>query len=592
MDGATLIKDNLTISALVSRYAKLEKRGNRMACCCPIHGEKTPSCYLDDQKGFFHCFGCGRGGDVIKFAMEVEHLSFPDALEFLADLAGVELPKRGVRGPGRDVIEGLRAVNEAAREFYHQQLLQSKPSMAYLKSRGITENTVRLFKLGYAPNAWDGLLNHLTGTHSGELLQQSGLFKPGRQGRPYDLFRDRIMFPICDAYGNVIAFGGRLMEGDGPKYINSPESPLYVKGRHLYNLHFAKPYLKREPTVVVCEGYMDVIQVYQAGVGGVIACLGTAFTPQQGKLLKRYAERVILNFDGDAAGFKAARASIETFLALDTEVSVVRLPDKQDPDDFIKDRGVDAYREQLAGADGFFGYLMGFLGEGRDIRQDPHAQSYMAREMGGILTLIQDPVVKGRYLERLAESLDLRLDLLEKVLASQKKAEREPPPPPPPPPEEDFFPPLEEEEQERLLPFNSKEKLFLFQVMKHEDYTSFLGEEDKQALPQILGTLFHDRPWVMEFINEDRHQDFETQLEVVPEPYRPMLRQIWLSDAFVEHDAAKMRILVTDLLKQMIKKLVAINKNRLRTLPPTADDKRRALMRHNFQLMAQYHKVG
>ncbi|CAM2007799.1 DNA primase [Acanthopleuribacter pedis] len=671
-DGVTLVKEALALSTVVGRYTKLERRGNRLACCCPIHGEKTPSCYVDDQKGFFHCFGCGRGGDIIKFVMEIENMDFRDALEFLADIAGVELPKRGARGPGRDVIEALRTINMAAKEYFHRLLLQNKSALAYLKDRGLTDNTIRLFKLGYAANSWDGLLHHLQGRFDEKLLRQSGLFKEGRQGKPYDLFRDRIMFPISDAYGNVIAFGGRLMEGDGPKYINSPESPLYTKGRHLYNLDFAKPYLKREETVVVVEGYMDVIQVYQAGIGSVIACLGTAFTPQQAKLLKRYAKRILLNFDGDKAGFKAARASIETFLKEDADIGVVTLPDKLDPDDFIQREGVEAYRGQLDRANDFFNYLLSYLGGEKDVRNDPHAQSHVAREMGGTISLIQDEIVRDNYMSKLSEALGIRKSVLGKVIKAPAPQPKPPPAPKakapspapsrgtppqpagPPPgaapvtaddpyfheefhPVDDFgdagFEPVYDDFEPDHGPppdldvgadfprenhrgggndvppprgrprdgsvrtgpaagFSETEKQFLYQVMNHDDYTAQLDAETRGVLPGVLATLFHDRPWVLEFLNEDRAADFELQLEVVPESLRGTLREINVIGAYEKLEGSQLATMVMDLLKDMIRKQVAINKQRLRSLPITADTQKRALMRQNAQLMAQLHKVG
>ncbi|MDJ0836127.1 MAG: DNA primase [Acidobacteriota bacterium] len=424
-DAVALLKESLSMSALVGRYVKLVKKGGKLAACCPFHNEKTPSFYVDDKKGFFHCFGCGKGGDLLQFAMDIEGLAFVEALDFLADIAGVELPKRrGKRGPSRDLVETLRHINDDAVQFYAGQLRKNKPAMEYLLKRGMRESTVALFKMGWAPGGFDNLFRHLAAKYDRRLLvEKSGLFKVARNGNPYDLFRERVIFPIRDVYGHPIAFGGRLIEGEGPKYINSPETPIYVKGKHVFNLDFARVFLKKKPEVVVTEGYMDAIQVYQAGVGGVIAGLGTAFTVQQAKLLKRFATRVILNFDADAAGFKAARATIETLLTIDLDIGVVSLPDKQDPDDFIKENGVAAYKEYIANARDFYTFLMEYLTGDADLETDPRQRSNVVGEMAQTLHKIADPVVQNHWLERLAEDMNLPPAVIQEVFESKRPKE-------------------------------------------------------------------------------------------------------------------------------------------------------------------------
>ncbi len=417
-EGPQLVKESLSFAAFVGRYTKLQRRGGRLVACCPIHKEKTPSFYLDENKGFFHCFGCGRGGDLIRFCMEIEGLEFLDALEYLAEVAGVELPKRGQAGPGREMVEKIREVNEVATAFYQSQLARNEVALAYLRERGISDATARLFRLGLAPAQWDGLYLHLAQKFDSKLLASSGLFKEGRTDKPYDLFRGRIIFPIRDVYGHTIAFGGRkYTEEEGPKYINSPETPLYTKGKHVYNLDFAKAFLKKKPEagVVVVEGYMDVIQLYQAGVCNVIAGLGTAFTPEQGKLLKRFAKRIVLNYDGDAAGFKATRAAIEVFLPLDLELGVVSLPDKLDPDDFIRQKGAAVYNQKLAQAEDFLDYLVRYLADGKAIEQSPHLRSQVAHELVEIIDKIPDPVIHDHYMGRTASALSLSLAVLEQL---------------------------------------------------------------------------------------------------------------------------------------------------------------------------------
>lgn len=428
-EGPALIKDNLALSTFIGRYTKLVRKGNRWAACCPLHKEKTPSFYIDDNKGYFHCFGCGKGGDVIKFCMEMENMEFREALEFLADIAGIDLPKAGKPGPSRDLVEKLRALNEEAVNFYQAQLRKTKSAQAYLEERGISESTARLFRLGYAPAMWDGLLSRLGDKYSPDLLLKSGLVKKGKSGNPYDLFRDRIMFPIRDVQGRTIAFGGRLFgEAEGPKYINSPETPLYIKGKHVYNMDAAKNFVKKDPEkgVLVVEGYMDVIQLYQAGVHNVIAGLGTAFTQPQGKLLKRYTKRILINYDADNAGFKAARAAIEIFLGLDLDIRVLTLPHKQDPDDFIRDSGLEAYQQRMVEAEDFFKYLLRYLGEGKDLQADPRQRSAVAGEMVKVIGIMEDPVLRNHYLEQLSTHLALPIHVIQELQAEQKSKKKVP----------------------------------------------------------------------------------------------------------------------------------------------------------------------
>jgi len=648
IDGAALIKENLSISELIGRYVQLKRKGHRLTACCPFHNEKSPSFHVDETKGFYHCFGCGQGGDLIKFAMEIEGLSFPEALDFLADIAGVELPKRGRSGPARELVDGLRQINAEAVQFYHNLLNKNPAAKKYLLDRGIRESTIQLFKLGFAPNQWDGLYNHIRNKFSPALMEKSGLFKLGKTGKPYDIFRDRVMFPIYDTYNHVVAFGGRLISGeDGPKYINSPETPLYTKGRHLYNLQFARAFLKKTREVVVVEGYMDAIQVYQAGVGGVIASLGTAFTPEQGKLLKRYTPKVILNFDGDKAGFKAARTSIETFLKLDMEIGVVSLPDNQDPDDFIKNQGVEAYKAQIGEATGFYEFLMEYLAEDRDLIEDPRHRSHVAQELCTSLHCITDPVVQSYYLEKLGEDLNIPKHVVEQLFSQKapaparkptKKAPRQQAPPqqsqPEPHPEDayldaissnsshpDEFPdeafsegPFSDDHytddsavpeffheeifdkapppRMNTLAFSKIEQEFLYHVMHHQDFASRFREEHREQIHSILQHIFHDRAWILDFIYfDDHHSDFESRLKTVPENFRAMLRHINFEDAFEHDDDERMNILFPELVRQMLLKLVDINKQRLRTLPHHEHERIRKLRKQNHECMKQYHML-
>ena len=584
-DAVSLIKENLSIADLVKRYATLRKKGARLAACCPLHHEKTPSFYVDPTKGLYHCFGCGKGGDVINFCQEIEGFSFVEALDFLADLAGIELPKRGAPGPGRDLIEGLRKINEDACAFYSEQLKHNPKAQEYLREREISDNTVALFRLGYAPPQWDGLHHFLAPKCEPSLLAQSGLIKINQNGKPFDIFRDRIIFPIQDAYGHVVAFGGRLLPGEeGPKYINSPETPLYTKGKHLYNLNFAKAFLKKQPLVVVVEGYLDAIQVYQAGIGNVIASLGTAFTPEQARLIKRHTPAVTLNFDGDAAGFKAARTSIETMLRLDLDIRVMSLPENQDPDDFIRQQGAAAYREAMEGAAGFFDFLATYLSDGVDLAADPRQRSLVAQELCQTLACIEDPIVRGHYLDLVGKRLEISQSVVMQIYAQKGSAGG-----PVAPGKQN------KRQQRRPAPggpiLNRLEQNFLYHVMHQDDFNQCLREEHREVLPRVLGQVFLNRPWVLEFVNAVPSPDFEDRLAAVPDEFRPLLRAIYFEEAFQEEGADRLEQLFPDLLRQMIDRLVHLNKQRMRLLGPGDEEKMRDHMRRNSQLMKQYHNL-
>lgn len=584
-DGATLIKENLRLPDLAGRYIQLKKRGNKLIACCPFHSEKTPSFHIDPQKDLYHCFGCGKGGDLIRFAMDMENLSFVEALDFLAEIAGVELPQRKGKGPSRDTVETLRAINQEAMTFYHHQLTKHNHALQYLHERGIEKSTVDLFKLGFAPNQWEALQQHLHSRFEPAMLQQSGLFREGKRGNPFDLFRDRIIFPIIDHYGHVIAFGGRLIEGDGPKYINSPETPIYKKGQYLFNLNFAKGFLKKKDhPVVVVEGYMDAIQVYQAGVGTVIAGLGTAFTLEQAKLLKRYSHKVVLNFDGDPAGFKAARASIETFLKADMDIGIVSLPDQLDPDDFVKQQGIEAYREHLDKADNFYAFLMAYLARNRDITNDPRERSHVAQEICGTLQWIEDPVVQSFYLDRLGEDLKLSKAVVTQIL--QQKTE----------PSRPSSPARNQNSSAsipKLIHLSAIEREFLFHVMHQSDFNLCLREDHREIMPKILHHLFHDKPWILDFIYCDVPDiPLEERLAVIPEDIRPQIRAIHFDEAFKAEDHDRLETLFPELLRQMLKKMLGLNKRRLQTLPPHEEQKIRLLRKQINEYMKQFHALS
>jgi len=336
---------------LIDRRVPLKRVGSEFQACCPFHDEKTPSFTVSPKKQFYHCFGCGAHGSVIGFLMQYEGLEFLDAVEELARAAGLEVPKSGSQKPRPDT--GLYDILESCSKFYVEQLKNNPNAIEYLKGRGLSGEVSRDFDVGYAPAGWDALIKHIgTDSHKLDQLKQAGMLSEGKSGS-YDKFRDRIMFPIHDRRGRVIAFGGRALSDDGPKYLNSPETTLYHKSKELYGLYLARQRSGRLDNIIVVEGYMDVVALAQFGFKNVVATSGTATTALQVEILFRAADTVIFCFDGDKAGRKAAWRALEATLPRLKEglqAKFLFLPDGEDPDSMVRKHGEEVFAQQLESA--------------------------------------------------------------------------------------------------------------------------------------------------------------------------------------------------------------------------------------------------
>jgi DNA primase len=362
------LRQRADLVRIIEPYAPLKKKGANWMGCCPFHQEKTPSFSVNPAKGFYKCFGCGKGGNAFSFVMEIEGLTFPEAIKKVAEVSGVPLPApvddkkfehvKKKKEAEKKIADAVIELNQFALELWESQLQETsgKQAREYLEARGISEETCKIFRIGYAPDSWDALMSFLKSKGADEkLIEQSGLVSINEEKkRVYDRFRGRVMFPVLDVNGKPIAFGARILDKGEPKYLNSPETPAYIKGEHLYGLFQDKEDIRRKKFAILVEGYLDLIALYQAGVHNAVASLGTAFTPNQAKLLGRFARKIVVNYDGDSAGVKAARRAIETLLAEDFEIKVLVLPNGQDPDDFIRANDVEAYNIQRGNA---FPYL-------------------------------------------------------------------------------------------------------------------------------------------------------------------------------------------------------------------------------------------
>lgn len=343
------------IVRVIQDYVTLKKKGASWMACCPFHQEKTPSFSVSPAKEIFYCFGCQKGGSVFNFVMEMERVSFPEAVKIVAEKTNVPLPavvedqKFEERRKEADEVIKL---NAWALEWWETQLDQNtaeaRAALDYLAKRQISDETRKAFHLGYAVDSWDALLTHLKQLGATPWqLERSGLVVKKDTGGFYDRFRGRLIFPVFDAQGRAIAFGGRTLQADGePKYLNSPETAVYTKGRHLYGLNLTRDEIRKRKFAILVEGYLDLIIPYQFGVRNVVASLGTALTADQARLLGRFARKVVVNYDGDSAGVMAAKRAIETLLAADFETKVLVLPSGTDPDEFIRTHGVEAYHER------------------------------------------------------------------------------------------------------------------------------------------------------------------------------------------------------------------------------------------------------
>jgi DNA primase len=347
------LKRQADIVRVVQDYVQLKKKGANWMACCPFHKEKTASFSVSPAKEIFYCFGCHKGGSVFNFVMEMERVSFPEAIKLVAEKSGVPLPKliddsrfEARRNEADAVIE----LNKWALEWWEQQLESSgeaRIARDYLQRREIADETRKTFRMGYAPDSWDALSIYLRQKGaSQDQIERSGLVVKKEEGGSYDRFRGRLIFPVMDIQGKPIAFGGRTLRDEDAKYINSPETAAYVKGRNLFGLNLTRDEIRRAGFVILVEGFLDLIVPFQFGVRNVVASLGTALTPDQARLVSRFARKVVVNYDGDNAGIQAAKKAIAILLAEDLEVKILVLPEASDPDEFIRKSGVSEYHQQ------------------------------------------------------------------------------------------------------------------------------------------------------------------------------------------------------------------------------------------------------
>ncbi len=419
------IKNRSDIVAVVSEHVTLTRKGKSYWGLCPFHNEKTSSFHVDPGRQMYKCFGCGAGGDVIGFLMEVKGLSFREAVEELAQAAGIAV--EWAQAPdGKDVSEKkmIYEANRLALEYFRQQLFSAggRPALEYLRDRGLRDETIKAFYLGYAPDSWDGLIRVLANRRIPlEMAEKAGLVIRRNSGSGYyDRFRGRVIFPIMDLGSEVVGFGGRIIGQGEPKYLNTPESPVFEKRRILYNLVNARNTIRTEGVVVV-EGYMDVVSLANAGFDRAVASLGTAFGEDHVRLLKRFTDRMTLIFDGDAAGRKAMLRSAEAFLTSDVIPQVAMLPQGKDPDDMARN-DIQTWNSLVTGAGSIWDFIINESFSGRDPSK-LEDQNVIVRELAPVVGGIGDQVVQGLLVERISTRLGINPEVLKtRMIPRQEKA--------------------------------------------------------------------------------------------------------------------------------------------------------------------------
>src|SRR5579885_845453 len=423
---ADRVKQQADIVRVVGEYVRLKKSGANFTGLCPFHAEKTPSFAVHPTKQIYHCFGCGKGGDVFSFVMEMEKCQFPEAVRIVAEKCGIPIPRPKERSPEERKENQQRAalveIHREAQTFFVKQLegtLEGKAARAYLEDRGLDKEALARFGIGYAPSGGDALLRHLKSKYNEKLLVESGLISRDQSGRLFDRFRRRVTFPIANESGKIVAFGARALGDDQPKYLNSPETPIYSKSNVLYHLDRAKDALRRQDFAILVEGYMDAIAVARAGFSNVVASCGTSLAEPQIKLLGRFTKRVIVNYDPDMAGQAATERSLAMLLEQDFEVRVLALPPvgdkKADPDLFIREKGAEEYLKLLKQAPPYVDYLIA-----RARQMDLTTGEGKKRAVEFLLPYVQkipNRILRSEWATRIAQQLRLEEPVLRAALS-------------------------------------------------------------------------------------------------------------------------------------------------------------------------------
>lgn len=402
---------NNPIEEVFSSYVSLKRRGVTFTCLCPFHSEKTPSCTVYKDSQSFYCFGCGAGGDVITFIMRIENLGYIEAVRFLSERAGMTLPDNNTNDQSSKIKARTLEINREAANFFFKTLLlgPDKRGLQYFKQRNMQPQTIKKYGLGYSPDSWNSLRDHMRslGFTDAELVT-AGVCRESEKSC-YDNFRGRVMFPIIDLRGNVIAFGGRKIEGDGPKYINSSDTPVFKKSRNLFSLNFAKNAASKK--LILAEGYMDVITINQAGFENVVATLGTALTPEQARIMSQYANEIIIAYDSDSAGQEATQKAINLLSSAGVSSKIIKMEGAKDPDEYIKKFGSTRFKLLLDNSNDAIIFELEKCKKGLDLNQENDKVTFL-RKTVAVISSLEDPLQRDVYISKVSKESDINTNVL------------------------------------------------------------------------------------------------------------------------------------------------------------------------------------
>ena len=422
-DYAGEILSKLRIEDVIGEYIQLRRSGRRYSAVCPFHADKDPSLSVNPEKGFWHCFGCGAGGNLFSFIMRIENMTFSDALHFLADKAGIEIKLSEERSAEYRMRTVLSDIIKESAKFYHELLFSSdsgKQALSYLKARGLTEAVIRRFGLGFAPSGRTNLSYYLEKKSiNRELALKSGMISIFEDGSSCDYFRNRITIPILDHMGRFIAMGGRILDESGPKYINSPETPLYRKSDHLFGLNLTKQDIVKTDTAVMVEGYFDLISLWQHGITNVTASLGTSLTSSQANLLRKFCSKTILAYDADGAGRMAAGKGAELLMGAGIIPKVAEIMNEKDPDSFIQSNGKQEFQKILNNSLGVVEYHIETQKKTNDL-SSPQGKSNFVKEVMAVIEKLKDQVIIAEYIKKISEDANVSESVLRHMLKGRR----------------------------------------------------------------------------------------------------------------------------------------------------------------------------
>lgn len=552
MDDLELIKQKINIVDLIQEYLPLKKAGVNFKANCPFHQEKTPSFMVSPERGIWHCFGCQKGGDIFKFLMEKEGIEFREALEILAKRAGITLKGRGKAAKDKKVR--LFEANLKAAQFFHYILTQHKlgqKALSYLKSRGVSTQTIEEFNLGYAPNSWESLTKFLKSRgFTDEEITISGLVIPSKKGG-YDRFRGRVMFPLVDVRGQIVGFAGRVLDGSEPKYINTPQTPIFDKSHFLFGLNLSKGEIKQKNMAILTEGEMDMIMSFQSGLKNVVASKGTALTSGQIELIKKYTDTILLCFDQDLAGDSASRRGIEMADAAGLNIKVIQIPEGKDPAELVR-KDIKLWEKAVEKAEPIYDYYL----KSATLRYQTNTAEGKRRigtELLPIWSKISDPLTFEHYLQKLAALLGVSEELLRKEIKKVKAS-----------PASSFQQVFESQENQNKMIIKSRRELL-------EEYLLTLLlkiPSDLTYVPNFPETIFlsesHRSLYVLLVLYLDavsfKGKAFKINefIKTLPDELRPLVDRLYLTDIDDKllHSRAwmnEMEKVVSELKKALVK---------------------------------------